>query len=303
MPQLAVSSFCLHSELGPISIERRDEHGTMRPLTFDFPHLHTLEQFVGLVPERLGVSAVELCQIQFDSHDPARIASVRAALDAAGVRLLTLPIDLGDFGGAGPDERAADEARTIEWFNIARELGARFVRVNAGTPGSTLDAGARPALVETLQRLGDKANELGLTLLVENHGGTSSDPVFLASLLDEVGSDRLGLLLDVGNLEPLVSLSNARFSNADVDDTGLDFEPLYESIAALAPYAKLVHAKSVDPASDGRPLPDLARAFSILADAGYAGDVSIEWEGRLGDPWEQTAGVVAQVRAAFPHLN
>ncbi len=303
MPTLAVSSFSLHSVLGPISIERRDEAGALQAMSFAFPREHTLEEFAAIVRQRLGVSAIELCQIQFDAHDPARIEALRTALDAAGVRLQTLPIDLGDFGGLNPAWRAEDEARTIGWFHIARTLGARFVRVNAGSPGSTLADEARPVLLETLRRLGDAAGDLGLSLLVENHGGTSSDPDFLLDLLDQVGRERLGLLLDLGNFDPLVSLSHARFADPDADDAGLDFEPLYANIARLAPHASLVHAKAVDPARDGSPLPDLPRALKIVADAGYAGDVSIEWEGHRGDPWDMTAQVVAQVRAAFPALS
>lgn len=303
MPQLAVSSFSLHSVLGPIAIERRDEDGTLHPLSFAFPREHTLEQFATLARQRLGVSAIELCQIQFDAHDPARIDALRAALDAAGVRLLTLPIDLGDFGGLDPRWRAEDEARTVEWFRIAATLGAHYVRVNAGSPGSTLADEAQPALIETLRRLGDAAGALGLSLLVENHGGTSSDPDFLIALREDVGTDRLGLLLDLGNFDPLVSLSQARFADPDAADDGLDFEPLYARIAALAPHASLIHAKAVDPARDGSPLPDVPRALSIVAATGYTGDVSIEWEGRRGDPWMKTAEVVAQVRAAFPDLS
>lgn len=303
MPQLAVSSFSLHSVLGPIAIERRDEDGTLHPMSFEFPREHTLEEFATLARERIGVSAIELCQIQFDAYDPARIERLREGLDSAGVRLLTLPIDLGDFGSIDPRWRADDEARTMEWFRIAAQLGARYVRVNAGAPGSTLVPQARPQLTETLRRLGDAAADLGLSLLIENHGGSSSDPDFLLALREEVGADRLGLLLDLGNFDPLVSLSQARFADPDFDDPGLDFEPLYSRVAAIAPYASLVHAKSVDPAKDGTPLPDLPRALSIVAGAGYSGDISIEWEGHRGNPWLKTAEVAAQVRAVFPHLT
>jgi hypothetical protein len=83
----------------------------------------------------------------------------------------------------------------------------------------------------------------------------------------------------------------------------MDFEPLYDRIATLAPHASLIHAKSVDPARDGTPLPDLSRALGIVAAAGYAGNFSIEWEGRNGDPWKKTADIAAQVRAAFPGLD
>jgi sugar phosphate isomerase/epimerase len=303
MPCLAISSFSLHSVLGPINLERRDDDGSLSHVTYDFPREHSLEDFAVQVRDRIGVSAIELCQIQFDSHTPERIAALREAFDREGISILTLPIDSGNLGSGNARWLADDEARIIQWFDIALQLGARFVRVNAGSPGSVMADQARPALVESLKRLGDAAAARGMKLLVENHGGTSSDPDFILSLLEDVGRERLGLLLDVGNFEPLVSLSHGRFSDPNLDDTGLDFEPLYERIATLAPEASLVHAKSVDPARDGSPLPDLPRALSIVRDAGYAGNISIEWEGHLGDPWERTAAVAAQVRAVFPDLQ
>ena len=75
---------------------------------------------------------------------------------------------------------------------------------------------------------------------------------------------------------------------------------MYSAIAELAPYATLVHAKSVDPARDGAPLPDLSRALSIVAQSGYTGSISIEWEGHMGDPWERTASIAAVVQLALP---
>lgn len=303
MPCLAVSSFSLHSVLGPISLEQRSADGNLSHFSYDFPRQHSLEDFASLVRERIGVKAIELCQIQFDSHTPERIAALREAFESGGTRVLTLPIDTGNLGCGKAEWLAEDEARIIQWFDIAGQLGATFVRVNAGSPGSVMTAAARPALVESLKRLGDSAAARGMKLLVENHGGTSSDPDFILALLEDVGRDRLGLLLDVGNFEPLVSLSHGRFANPDLDDSHLDFEPLYDRIATLAPVASLVHAKSVDPARNGSPLPDLPRALTIVRDAGYAGNISIEWEGHLGDPWERTAAVAAQVRAVFPGLE
>jgi sugar phosphate isomerase/epimerase len=303
MSVLAVSSFSLHSVLGPIRLERREDDGRISEFSYDFPRQHSLEEFAALARHKVGVHAIELCQIQFDADDPARIAALREALDQEGVAVLTLPIDSGDLGRDQAAWRADDEERIIGWFDRAQALGAQFARVNAGAPGSTLSPGVRPALVDSLKRLGDASAKRGMKLLVENHGGTSSDPDFLLALLDDVGADRLGLLLDLGNFEPLVSLSHGRFADPDIDDTDLDFEPLYARIAKLAPVASLVHAKSVDPRRDGSPLPDLPRALSIVAEAGYTGNISIEWEGHLGDPWERTATVAAQVRATFPHLT
>jgi hypothetical protein len=57
-----------------------------------------------------------------------------------------------------------------------------------------------PGLVE----LGEFAKAQGARLLVENHSGPSSNPQWLGALLDAVDG-RCGLLLDLGNLEPLMS--------------------------------------------------------------------------------------------------
>lgn len=300
---LAVSSFSLHSALGPLTIEKRQDDGQLTNLVIEFPRRHSLEEFFELARDRVGVKAIELCEIQFDSATPERIGQLRAALSASGLHLLTLPIDTGNLGEPNDVWRQQDERRILRWFEIARELGARYVRVNAGTPGVEVAEAAMDGLVASLRSLGDKANAMGLRLLIENHGGSSSDPDFLTGLLDKVGPDRLGLLLDLGNFDPLVAVSHARFTNPDVEDTGLDLEPMYANIARLAPVASLVHAKMVDPARDGTPLPDVPRALAILAAAGYNGSISIEWEGQKGDPWERTARVASMVREVFPNLQ
>lgn len=296
MTTIAVSSFSLFRVLGPLRFETRDEQGAVQEVSVPVPQEHTIEEFIALAKERLGVDAVELCQIQLDSTDDARIASLRAALDDNGIRLLTVPIDAGDLAGATPEHRAEDVERIAKWIDIAARLGATYVRVNTGTPGRADSADDRAGLVEALVELADHASSRGLRLLIENHGGLSSDPDYLLSVRDAVGHDRLGILLDLGNFEPLVSVSHARFAGETPDDAGLDTEPVYQKIARLAPEATLVHAKAFDLAADGSPLLDLDRALEILSASGYDGPISIEWEGLHGDPWVQTASVLKTVR-------
>jgi sugar phosphate isomerase/epimerase len=302
MSYAAVSSFSLHSRLGPLRLEQRDEAGVLQPLVIPFPEEHSLEEFGQIAHDRLGVTAIELCQAQFDSADDTRIESLRAALDRAGIKVLTVPIDIGDLTTDSDAFRANDVARIEQWFEIAHRLGANYVRVNAGAPLGGAGETSR-SVVGALRTLSDRARGLGMALLVENHGGLSSDPDFILRLLEDVGHDRLGLLLDVGNFEPLIGISHARFRGEELPSAGLDLSHVYENIERLAPVATLVHAKAIDPASDGTALIDLPRALGIVAASGYSGSVSVEWEGHLGDPWEQTAATLASVRSAFPALN
>lgn len=302
MPYAAVSSFSLHSRLGPLHLERRDEKGVLQPVEFSFPKMHSFEEFGQIAHDRLGVQAIELCQLQFDADAEARIDELRGALDRAGVKVLTMPIDIGDLTTDSDAFRAEDVARIERWFEIAHRLGADYVRVNAGAPFGGAGQ-ASQGVIGALQGLSDRAKALGMTLLVENHGGLSSDPDFILGLLEDVGHDRLGLLLDVGNFEPLISISHGRFAGNEPPSTGIDMSRVYENIERLAPVASLVHAKAIDPASDGSLLLDLPRALGIVAASGYAGSVSVEWEGRLGDPWERTAATLATVRSTFPALH
>jgi Xylose isomerase-like TIM barrel len=303
MSTIAVSSFSLHRVLGPLHLEERTPDGRLRDLEIPMPRKHSLEEFAVLARDQLGVTAIELCQIQFDSATDERVDALSAALRAAGVQVLTVPIDIGDLAGGTDDTRADDVSRIERWFTVAHRLGATYVRVNTGSPLAAGRPAGRDGVVAALRTLASSAEQLGLRLLVENHGGPSSDPEFLLAVRDDVGPEHLGILLDLGNFEPVISVSHARFAGTTIDDTGLDREPVYDSIARLAAVADLVHAKAYDPASDGTPLLDLERALGILAASRYAGPISIEWEGLTGDPWKRTHDTVTAVRSAFPALT
>jgi len=302
MPFAAVSSFSLHSRLGPLQLESRDEQGNLQSFEIPFAKEQSLEEFAQIAKSRLGVNAVELCQIHFGDASDARVEQLRATLDEANVKNLTMPIDVGDLTAESDDYRRDDIARIQKWFGIAKKLGAQYVRVNAGAPVGGAEQ-VSSGVVQALQELSDRAGELGMSLLVENHGGPSSDPDFILRLLDDVGRDRLGLLLDLGNFEPLITISRARFRGEELPTVGVDLSHVYANIELLAPVASLVHAKAFDPASDGSPLLDLERALKIVAASGYNGSVSVEWEGHLGDPWEQTAAALATVRSVFPAID
>lgn len=300
MSTLGVSSFSLHRLLGPIHLERRTDDGVLETIEVPMPREHTFEDFAVGVRDRFGIQAVDLCQIQFDSTQPDRLESLAGAMADAGVRVLTVPIDIGDLAGGDAATRADDVARMTDWFRVAQRLGASYVRVNTGNHLAANRADRRDEMIAALRSLSTTAKGLGLRLLVENHGGPSSDPEFLLGVRDDVGPDHLGILLDIGNFEPLMTVAHERMRGGTVDDTDLETEHVYSHIARLAPEAEVVHAKAYDPKSDGSPLLNVDRALRIVADSGYCGPVSVEWEGTLGDPWERTGEVVSAVRRAMP---
>lgn len=217
----------------------------------------TLTDWVRLAAEDLGLRAVELEDKHIGDPTPARIEELRAAAARHGLEIVNIAL-MNNFGVAEAGRRAAEEARTIQWMGIARRLGSSALRTFAGWPEG--DRTARwPGMIASLRAVCARAQAAGLPLVMENHnhGGFVQTASDVERILGEVGSPALHLLLDTGNY--------------------LDGLP---SIRRTARLARHVHAKCGRIAPDGRDeRVDNAAALGALRDAGYAGCVSVEYEG------------------------
>jgi sugar phosphate isomerase/epimerase len=111
---------------------------------------------------------------------------------------------------------------------------------------------------------------LGINVLVENHGGLSSNGGWLAALVRKIGLPNCGTLPDFGNF---------RISE------GVEYDR-YQGVAELMPSAKAVSAKSRDFDAEGNETRvDYRRMMKIVLDAGYRGYVGIEYIGKnVGEP-------------------
>jgi sugar phosphate isomerase/epimerase len=304
-----VSSFSLREQLGPIRFRYRDASGEGQVLTIENPRLLPISDFPRRALDELGVDLVEVVGFHFTGLDDPEIARFEKALAESGVGLLNTVLDLGDLLDPDEERRASDLVVLKEWIGRFAAMGSGFVRVNPGSPASPWGTGKPPAhLAAALAELGEFCRARGTRLLVENHSGPSSDPAWLHALLDDVGSEHCGLLLDLGNLEPLMSTLRSLASNPPESGTldlaaslsGLDLSPLYAGIESLAPRAELISVKTNWVAADGTiGAVDIERAMAILAGHGYDGALSIEYEGFGGDPWAKTRRVVDVARAAY----
>jgi hypothetical protein len=293
---IAVSAYSLRQQIGPLSVTYPDSAGNTVTRTVDYPSEISIAQFIERVSTDLRVQHIELCQIQLSHPDSTQLSPIREALDAWNVRLLNFPIDVGDLGAGNQQIARAAVRENAYWFDVAHSLGSRFVRVNAGSPF----AGAAPdmtALVGSLDELADLAAALEMRLLVENHGGASSDPEFLLTVIDRVGRDRLGILLDLANFVPILELLRAPGGQLEPGRATAAFEAILPSIELLAPHASLMHAKAFDSGHEGEAsVFDSARALETALNAGYHGPISVEYEGVEGDPWLATRRAVQIVR-------
>ncbi|MEY2806288.1 MAG: sugar phosphate isomerase/epimerase family protein [Planctomycetia bacterium] len=212
-----------------------------------------------------GIDAIEYVNSFFKDKvsDRAYLDELKKRADDLGVRTLLVMIDgEGDLGHAPGAERdkALDNHR--RWLDAAKVLGCHSIRVNAAAHG-TPEEGARHA-ADCLRTLALHGDTLGLDVIVENHGGLSSDGSWLAGVMKLAAHPRVGTLPDFGNF----TIGEGRVYDR------------YKGMEELMPFAKAVSAKSYDfDAKGDETTIDYRRMMKLVVAAGYRGHVGIEYEG------------------------
>ena len=181
----------------------------------------------------------------------------------------------------------AERAQTIEnhkkWVDAAKFLGCHSIRVNAHGEGTAEEVA--DAAVKGLSTLSDYAATQGINVLVENHGGYTSNGQWLADVMKRVGKSNCGTLPDFGNFCQTKDYGSINDENCD------NAYDIYKGVSELMPYAKAVSAKSYDFDEDGnQPKIDYVKILQIVKDAGYEGFIGVEYEGANLDEKE---GIIA----------
>ena len=230
--------------------------GYLQPI--DFPRV-SKEQF--------GISAVEYVNSFFPDRQPKTefMQELKKRCSDLDVQSLLIMCD-GEGNLGDPDEGARNKAieNHYKWIDAAVELGCHSIRVNAQSSGSYEEQLKLAA--DGLARLTEHAAKQNINVIVENHGGLSSNGAWLAGVMKMVNKPRCGTLPDFGNFI--------------LDwDTREEYNR-YTGVTELMPYAKAVSAKSHDFDGDGNEMhTNYAKMISIVLDAGYRGFIGIEYEG------------------------
>lgn len=220
-----------------------------------------------------GLEAIELVNQFFKdkARDLDYLNEFKKRADGHGVKVLLIMVD-GE-GALGQPE-AARRKRAVEnhykWVEAARHLNCHSIRVNAETEGVGSPEEQAERAADGLGQLARFAAKHGLNVLVENHGGLSSNGAWLAGVMKKINLPNCGTLPDFGNF---------RIREGEEYDR-------YRGVAELMPFAKAVSAKSHDFDAEGNEVhTDFRRMMKIVFEAGYRGYVGIEYEGnRLSEP-------------------
>lgn len=221
--------------------------------------------FPRIAREHFGIEGLEFVNGLWEAPTQEYVAGLKKRMADTGTKGVMIMCDgEGLMGHSDRAKRlkAADNHR--KWVDWAAELGCHSIRTNMYPDKSP----STPSEVETFlgncaesfSRLSEYAKAANLNVLVENHGGLSSDPDVVVRLMKQVSAQNFGTLPDFGNFP----------NNAD----------RYEAVRKLMPYAKGASFKCYDFGPDGNETRiDMNRMMEVVLGAGYHNWVGIEYEG------------------------
>ncbi|MFC4874627.1 sugar phosphate isomerase/epimerase family protein [Negadavirga shengliensis] len=222
--------------------------------------------------KEFGIEAVEYVSSFFKGRetDQNYLRELKQRSDDHGVRNVLIMVDMWGTEGAlaspKSDERKKAAQNHHKWVDAAKYLGCHAIRVNASGYRDANYQDAKNYFADGLSQLVDYGQKNDISIVVENHGGFSSNGRWLAEVMRAVDHDYCGTLPDFGNF------------GIDMEK-GIFYDPLV-GMAQLMPYAKGVSAKSMGIGPNGQDTTiDFPKMMNIVGAFGFEGYVGIEWGG------------------------
>lgn len=228
--------------------------------------------FAEIAKNNFGIKAIEYVNSFFFDHakDKTYLLEMKKRADDLGVKSLLIMCDNeGNLGEPNNTLRTQSIENHYKWAEAAKFLGCHSIRVNARSFGTYEDQINLAA--DGLRKLVEFGDSIEINIIVENHGGLSSNGKWLSEVMKKVDHPRVGTLPDFGNF----LIENNKWYDR------------YKGMKELMPYAKAVSAKSHEFDKKGNETKsDFYRMMKIVLESGYTGYVGIEYEGNVHSEME-----------------
>ena len=234
--------------------------------TLDFP---------AIAKKTYGIDVVEYVNQFFPdkANDMVYLADLLKRCHDNGVKNHLIMVDgEGELGSLDEKKRTNAVENHYKWVDAAKFLGCKTVRVNAFGVGSRADV--HKAAVDGLSRLGEYAQKANLNIIVENHGGYTSDASWIVGVMKEINKSNIGLLPDFGNF-CIKREGGDLYSGKCIEEYDQ-----YKGVEEMMPFSKGISAKTFNFDSFGNAIEtDYYKMFKIIKNAGFKGYMGIEYEG------------------------
>ncbi|MEO6597156.1 MAG: sugar phosphate isomerase/epimerase family protein [Planctomycetota bacterium] len=196
--------------------------------------------------------------------DEKYLAELKKRCAGEGVKSVLIMCDgEGALGDVDDKARATAIENHHRWVDAAATLGCHSIRVNAQSQGNYEEQ--QKLAADGLHRLCEYGDKHDINVIVENHGGLSSNGKWLSETLKMANHPRCGALPDFGNFKISAKEEYDRYQGTD----------------ELMPFARGVSAKSHDFDDKGNEIhTDYDRMLDIVViKHGYRGFIGAEYEG------------------------
>ena len=234
------------------------------------------------------VSGLYYPELEKSNYSPEAMQSFvdrcNAESEKHGMENVLIMVDhQGDLAAEDAEERKQAAENHHKWVDAAAAMGCHSIRVNLnGTMDTDLWVDAS---VDGLSMLATYAKEKNINVIVENHGGPSSNAKMLVEVMQKVGMDNCGTLPDFGNF------CVKRQAGDYYESECMEEYDKYLGVEELMPFAKAVSAKSYNFDEQGNETKiDYGRMLQIVKAAGYEGFIGVEYEGQ---ELSETEGIMA----------
>lgn len=235
-----------------------------------------------ILTKKAGIDAVEYVNQFFmeKAKDRTYLKEMKTRADGEGVRSVLIMCDReGMLGAATPEERTQTVENHKKWVEAAKFLGCHSIRVNAysAIPWSTSKADYNTSMdlaSAGLHELCEFADDFDINVIIENHGGFSSNGKWLSAMIKKADHPRAGTLPDFGN-----------FRIATVEGKAISYDS-YQGVDELMPQAKGVSLKPKVWDANGNEFPlDYSKMMKLVLAHDFHEYVGIE-HGEEGREWE-----------------
>lgn len=228
--------------------------------------------FPVIAKNRFGIEAVEYVSTFFNGkeNNDNYLTQLKKQADSEGVQNVLIMVDMNHIEGrlANPEKLIREQAvrNHHKWVDIAKYLGCHAIRVNArGSENIGYDESMK-VFIDGLSKLVEYGEKNEMNILVENHGGYSSNGRWLAEVMKQINNQHCGTLPDFGNF-----VVNR--------EQGIFYDPLV-GLSEIVPYAKGLSAKAHQFDNNGNETTiDFSKMINIALTAGFSGYIGIEWGG------------------------
>lgn len=228
--------------------------------------------FPAVSAKQFGINVVEYVNLFFKdkAEDTLYLNDLLKRCNDNGVTNNLIMVDAeGELANPNNAERSIAIKNHYKWVNAAKYLGCTSIRVNIFGTGSKDEL--KNAAIDSLIKLAEYASQENINILIENHGGYTSDAEWMVEILNAVNKPNVGSLPDFGNF--CIRSENG----LTWGDTCYEEYDKYKGVTELMPFAKGVSAKVMDFTSEGECAEtDYGRMMKIVKDAGFKGYVGIE---------------------------